>query len=199
MATTIPPIRYQDPEYQKAHNNLFLGRSKQPLEHVLPPGVSQGDFDQAIKGLVQTLGKANVFTGEAIRDYVDPYEVLEVSEGRKVPSAAVTPTSLEALQAVLRIANRFSIPVWTFSRGKNIGYGGPAPRLPGSLAVDLHRMNKIIEVNEKFAYAVVEPGVTFTDLYTYCAANKLEVWPSVPSLGWGSVIGNVSLSSIRQF
>ena len=41
-------------------------------------------------------------------------------------------------------------------------------------------------------YAVVEPGVTFQDLYDHCVARKLKVWPSVPSLGWGSVIGNVS-------
>ncbi|KAJ5950823.1 D-lactate dehydrogenase [Penicillium vulpinum] len=51
-------------------------------------------------------------------------------------------------------------------------------------------MNHIIEVNEEFSYAVVEPGVTFTDLYNYCVENKLSVWPSVPSLGWGSVVGN---------
>jgi len=52
-------------------------------------------------------------------------------------------------------------------------------------------MNKVIEVNEEFSYAVVEPGVTFTELYQYCALRKLRVWPSVPSLGWGSVVGNV--------
>ena len=55
-------------------------------------------------------------------------------------------------------------------------------------------MDKVLEVNEKFSYAVVEPGATFTDLYNYCAERKLRVWPSVPSLGWGSVIGNVSSS-----
>lgn len=54
-------------------------------------------------------------------------------------------------------------------------------------------MDKIIDVNEKFAYAVVEPGVTFTDLYNYCNERELKIWPSVPSLGWGSVIGNVSI------
>ena len=70
-------------------------------------------------------------------------------------------------------------------------YGGPAPRLTGSVALDLHRMNRIIEVNEEFSYACVEPGVTFTDLYDYCKEHRLRVWPSVPSLGWGSVIGNV--------
>jgi hypothetical protein len=69
-------------------------------------------------------------------------------------------------------------------------YGGPAPRVNGSIALDLHRMNKIIEVNSEYSYAVVEPGVTFTDLYDYCVKNKLNVWPSCPSLGWGSVVGN---------
>jgi FAD/FMN-containing dehydrogenase len=51
-------------------------------------------------------------------------------------------------------------------------------------------MNKIIEVNSEYAYAVVEPGVSFTDLYDYCVKSKLKVWPSCPSLGWGSVVGN---------
>jgi hypothetical protein len=106
-----------------------------------------------------------------------------------------SPKTIEDLQAVLRIANKYSTPLWTFSRGKNIGYGGPAPRLPGSVALDLHRMDRILEVNEKFAYAVVEPGVTFTDLYDYCVKHKLKVWPSVPSLGWGSVVGNVGVQS----
>lgn len=78
-----------------------------------------------------------------------------------------------------------------------IRYGGPAPGVPGCIALDLHRMNKILEVNDKFSYAVVEPGVTFGDLYEYCAKNKLKVWPSTASLGWGSVIGNVG-SSPRQ-
>lgn len=67
--------------------------------------------------------------------------------------------------------------------------------MSGSIVMDLHRMNKVLEVNEKFAYAVVEPGVCFADLYEYCAKNKLKVWPSTASLGWGSVVGNVSDAS----
>lgn len=60
-------------------------------------------------------------------------------------------------------------------------------------------MNRIIEVSDDYAYAVVEPGVTFTDLYDYCAKNQLRVWPSVPSLGWGSVVGNVNYALHSQF
>lgn len=55
-------------------------------------------------------------------------------------------------------------------------------------------MDKILEVSEKFAYAVVEPGVTFGDLYAYCVKNNIKVWPSTASLGWGSVVGNVSVT-----
>lgn len=51
-------------------------------------------------------------------------------------------------------------------------------------------MNAILSVSEQHAYAVVEPGVTFTDLYNHCLTHKLKLWPSTPSLGWGSVIGN---------
>jgi 4-cresol dehydrogenase (hydroxylating) len=51
-------------------------------------------------------------------------------------------------------------------------------------------MNRILEVNEKFGYAVVEPGVTFFDLYEHIRARKMKLWISVPALGWGSVIGN---------
>ncbi|KAK5173547.1 uncharacterized protein LTR77_002228 [Saxophila tyrrhenica] len=190
MATTTAPVRYEDSEVQKAHTDLYQDSSKRPLYPVLPPGLSQSEFDEAINELVSVLGNKNVFAGEALQDYIDPYEIDEPGVERKIPGAAVTPPTTEALQDILRVANKHGIPLWTFSRGKNIGYGGPAPALPGSIALDLHRMDKVIEVNEKFAYAVVEPGVTFTDLYNYCVDKGLKVWPSVPSLGWGSVIGN---------
>lgn len=111
----------------------------------------------------------------------------ELHRNSRVSSVA----SVDDLRTVLKIANETKIPLWIVSRGKNMGYGGPAPVVPGSVILDLHRINSVIEVNEKLAYAVVEPGVTFTDLYKYCAERKLKVWPSTASLGWGSVIGNV--------
>jgi FAD binding domain len=52
------------------------------------------------------------------------------------------------------------------------------------------RMNKILEVNEKFAYALVEPGVTYFDLYRYIQEHKLKLWLDVPDLGGGSILGN---------
>lgn len=70
-------------------------------------------------------------------------------------------------------------------------YGGPAPRLAGSVVLSLQRMKRILEVNEKLAYIVVEPGVTFFDVHNYFREHELDLWMSVPALGWGSVVGNV--------
>ncbi|OQV07371.1 FAD binding domain-containing protein [Cladophialophora immunda] len=157
------------------HRNLFAQALLCPLADVLPPGVNQQQFDRAFDEFEDAVGKENSFRGQALEEYVDPYELWEEEGKRKMPSAAVCPSSMDELRAALKVANKFSIPVWTFSRGKNLGYGGPAPRLNGSVALDLHRMNKIIEVNDEFSYAVVEPGVTFTDLYLYCVEHKLRI------------------------
>jgi 4-cresol dehydrogenase (hydroxylating) len=62
--------------------------------------------------------------------------------------------------------------------------------LSGSVVLDLSRMNRILEVNEKFGYALVEPGVSYFDLYNYIQSRGLNLWLDVPDPGWGSVVGN---------
>jgi 4-cresol dehydrogenase (hydroxylating) len=58
------------------------------------------------------------------------------------------------------------------------------------VVLDLKRMNRIIEVSEENAYALVEPGVTYFDLYRYIRERNLKLWVDVPDPGWGSLIGN---------
>ena len=89
MVATVPPQRYTDPEVQKAHTDLYLGSSDRPLYPVLPPGVNQDDFDKAVQEFVEVLGSKNVFAGEALQDYIGPYEIDEIGVERKIPSAAV--------------------------------------------------------------------------------------------------------------
>ena len=74
--------------------------------------------------------------------------------------------------------------------GKNNAYGGPAPRVRGSVVVSMRRLNRVLEVNEELAYAVVEPGVSFFDLCAELQRRGSGLWASIPDLGWGSVIGN---------
>ena len=83
------PIRFEDPEYQSSHRNLFSGVLLSPLEAVLPPGVDQQQFDRAIKDFGTAVGTEYVYRGQHLEEYVDPYELWEKEGKRKAPSAAV--------------------------------------------------------------------------------------------------------------
>ncbi|RAH81585.1 FAD-linked oxidase-like protein [Aspergillus japonicus CBS 114.51] len=118
--------------------------------------------------------------------YADPFAL----HAKHDPSGAVRPKEVPEVQEILRLANAHLVHLWTVSRGKNLGYGGAAPVEKGCVVLDLHRMNRIIEINEESAYAIVEPGVSFFDLYHEIKKRGLNLWPSVPAIGWGSVLGN---------
>jgi 4-cresol dehydrogenase (hydroxylating) len=97
---------------------------------------------------------------------------------------------VEQVQAIVRTANQYKIPLYAISTGKNFAYGGPSPNVRGSVTVDLKRMNRVLEVNDKRHYAVVEPGVSYIDLYRHIQDRGLKVWIDTPDPGWGSPIGN---------
>jgi (+)-pinoresinol hydroxylase len=156
-----------------------------------PPGVSATDFATAVAEFERAVGKDWVFTSDADVDlYRDAYSPYWGEPEEKIASAAVAPASVEEVQAVVRIANRYKIPLYPISTGKNLGYGGSAPVHSGSVVLDLKRMNRVLEVNEKQAYCVVEPGVSYFDLYRHLQDRQIRLWPDVPDPGWGSVMGN---------
>jgi len=136
------------------------------------------------------LGADAVVTSREGRDeYRDPY--WDPQDRTYDSSAVLYPASTEEVQAVVRIANEERVPIWTSSQGRNNGYGGPSPRVKGSVLVSLRRMNRVLEINSTLAYAVVEPGVTWMDLHAAIAeAGHDDLLVSVADLGWGSVIGN---------
>jgi len=158
------------------------------MDPLLPPGIDEKTFNAALETFAGVVGKEWVFKGSATRSYRDAYAIVDDDYFK--PSAAVAPASVEEVQMCLRIANEYKIPVSPISTGKNLAYGGAAPRLPGAVTLDLKRMNKILEVNEEFGYALVEPGVSYFDLYEYLQKNNIKLWLDPPSPGWGSVLGN---------
>jgi 4-cresol dehydrogenase (hydroxylating) len=156
-----------------------------------PPGVSERDFSRALEEFASVVGSEWVFTSDADMNlYRDAYSPFAGEAEDRVPSAAVAPGSTEQVQAIVGIANAYRIPLWAISTGRNLGYGGSAPAYSGSVVVDLKRMNRIIEVNDKIHYAVVEPGVSYFDLYRYIQERGLNVWIDPADPGWGSPLGN---------
>ena len=123
----------------------------------VPPGIKQGDFAQALSQFETAVGKEWVFTSDEDVDlYRDAYSPFWGEPDERAASAALAPGSVEQVQAVVRIANRFRIPIYPISTGRNLGYGGSAPNYSGSVVLDLKRMNRVLEVNESMAYALVK-------------------------------------------
>jgi 4-cresol dehydrogenase (hydroxylating) flavoprotein subunit len=143
----------------------------------------------AIDELTSVLGSEAVITDEAqLREWRDPFAYESWDE--YTASTVVMPETVEQVQEVVRIANRHRVPLWTHGTGRNNGYGGPAPRVKGSVIVSLRRMNRVLEIDEECAYALVEPGVRWFDLYEAIKAGGHRLMLSIADLGWGSVVGN---------
>ena len=155
----------------------------------LPPGITAAGFDKALAAFAGVVGHEWVLSSDEDRDtYLDIYAPGD--ESRHAPAAAIAPASVEEVQAIVRLANEHRIPLWPISRGKNYGYGGSAPRLTGTVVLDLGRMKRILEVDAELGYCVLEPGVGFFDLYQYLSERKIPLWLSIPGNAWGSVLGN---------
>jgi FAD/FMN-containing dehydrogenase len=155
------------------------------------PGVSGADFSAALTHFAHVVGREWVFTSEDdVALYRDAYSPLKGQADERLASAAVAPDNVEQVQQIVRLANRYKIPLYPISTGRNLGYGGSAPAMSGSVVLDLKRLNRIIEVNDRNHYAIVEPGVSYFDLYNYVQDKGLKVWVDVPDPGWGSLIGN---------
>ena len=115
----------------------------------LPPGMSAATFATAIGEMQAAVGAEWVFTSEDdLETYRDAYSIRWGNDDEYLASAAVAPDTVEQVQAIVRIANEHKIPLYPISTGKNLGYGGSAPNVRGSVVVDLKRMNRILEVDD---------------------------------------------------
>ena len=156
----------------------------------LPPRVEPAAFAGLLDEARALVGAQWVLTDPEgdLLPYLD--DMSPVSPRKRVPSAVVAPADVEQLQRLVRRCNELRIPVWYYGTGKNFGYGGPAPRLSGYLVLDLKRMNRILEVDEDSGFCLVEPGVSYIQLYQHLQATGSNLWIDCAAPAWGGVIGN---------
>jgi len=148
----------------------------------LPPGISKTKFLQAVREFGRVVGSENVIVDE---DRLVSYSKIMIpdDDAQHEPAGAIMATSVEQVQGVLAVCNKYSIPIWTISTGRNYGYGSAAPATPGQMVLDLRRMNRILEVDPDMCTALVEPGVTYRQLQDYITEHDLPLWLSFPSPG----------------
>ncbi|MFX1310951.1 MAG: FAD-binding oxidoreductase [Promethearchaeota archaeon] len=78
---------------------------------------------------------------------------------------AIMPNSAEEVQEIIKIANKYKIPIVPWVSG--INFGSIATPRRGGIVVDLRRLNRVLEVNEDDMYVVIEGGTTWADLQGY--------------------------------
>ena len=131
----------------------------------------------AYQALVNAIGQEYVSDDPAVTQaYTKNFWFESIPKERQHrPAVIVLPSSVEDVQAIIRIANRFEFPfiptatnLWTTC----------IPAGPGYMLIDAKRMDRIIEIDEKNMYATVEPYVTYAQLH--CEGIKKGLTLGIP-------------------
>ncbi|MCB1948252.1 FAD-binding oxidoreductase [Nitrosomonas sp.] len=113
------------------------------------------------------------------------------STNRQIP-AILRPFVREEIQDCIKIANRYKVPIYPVSTGKNWGNGSSVPSADNCVVMHLGRMNRIADLDPKQACVTIEPGVTQGQLASFLSESKAGLWLDVTGASPStSIIGNI--------
>lgn len=136
-----------------------------------------------------TLGKQSVLTSAA--DCI-AYG-FDNSAYRQNPSMVLLPTNTEHVQAAVKLARHYKLPLTARGRGTNTT-GASVPIANGAV-ISFERMNKIVSITPNDRIAIVQPGVLNGDLQQALADHAL-FWPPDPtSAPFCSIGGNMACNA----
>lgn len=201
LAATVAGTGNHIGAFKKHVGNTKQAEDQINPSYVLVPDIKERDFLAFIGEARNIVGAEHVHvnvsdkaSGHERGTYLEQprfTDFFPIDEKEKfMASSAIQPGSAGEVQAVVRAANKYKQPLHAISIGRNLGYGGASPRLRGTAILDLKRMNKVLEVNEQSGYALLEPGVSYFELYEHLRSIGSRLWIDTPDIGWGSVVGN---------
>jgi len=142
-----------------------------------------------IEDIAEIVGTGNVFS--------DRVECLcysrDMSVHQGIADAVIFPRSTEQVSGIMKLAHREKIPVTP--RGTGTSVTGAALPVKGGLLLDLHLMNRILEINKADFYARVEPGVICLQLNNTLAKDNLMFPPNPGSEAIATIGGMVSTNA----
>lgn len=95
-----------------------------------------------------------------------------------MPGLVLKPCTAEEISGILKICNKYKIPVTP--RGAGTGLSGGALPVYGGIILSMERFNKIIEIDERNLQATVETGV-ITQVFQTAVIEKGLFYPPDPS------------------
>ncbi len=109
------------------------------------------------------------------------------------PDVVVFPTSTEQVVRVVQVCNELNVPF--LPRGAGTSLAGGCLPVGGGAMIVLTRMKRILEVNTRDRYAVVEPGVVNLWLTNHLRPHGYHFAPDPSSQGACTIGGNVATNS----
>src|SRR5688572_2723538 len=136
------------------------------------------------------VGKEYVFVDEEI---LNNYAHDETEHLHFLPDVVIKPRTPEEISAILKLCNRYKIPVTP--RGAGTGLSGAALPHLGGVLLSMERFNSILEIDERNLQVTTEPGV-ITEVLQETVKEKGLFYPPDPmSKGSCMIGGNVSQNS----
>ncbi len=112
---------------------------------------------------------------------------------KSAPDVVVFPTETAHVVETVRLCNRFGIPFVPRGAGTSLA-GGTLP-VGGGVMICMTRMKRILEVNTRDRYAIVEPGVVNVWLTRALSGSGFHYAPDPSSQGACTLGGNVATNS----
>ncbi len=145
--------------------------------------------------IARLVGSENVRGDALIEEYRRNVSGLQ----RAIP-LVVTPASAAQVTSLVQLANEKALKLYPISSGRNWGLGSRLPVVDDCIILDLQKMNRIVELNERHGYVVIEPGVTQIQLYEYLQAQRSNhIFNVIGSGKDTSLIGNAMDRGIGYF
>lgn len=94
------------------------------------------------------------------------------------PDYVMMPRTTEEIQEIVRLANKEKTPV--VPKGAGLSLTGLVIPQQGGIVLDMKRMERILEVNEKARYVIVEGGTTHGVLKSYLQKHYPSLRHSMP-------------------
>jgi FAD/FMN-containing dehydrogenase len=122
--------------------------------------------------LIEIVGNAGVF------DHPESGESLSLDHKLIIPrkpSLLVKPRDVEDIQKIVLWANETLTPLVPVSSGGPHFHGDTIPTAPDSVIIDLSRMKRILKINRRNRLALIEPGVTYSQLQPELQKEGLRI------------------------
>ena len=145
--------------------------------------------DDILALLTEIVSDKNILTGDERENYArDETPKLKPV----IPAVVIKPEDTGSVAKILKLANEKNIPVTP--RGGGTGVSGGAVPIYGGIVLSMERMNRILEIDEDNFVAIVEPGVTLSDLYQAVEEHGLY-YPLYPGEMSATIGGNAATNA----